>query len=411
LTPKRLYIGLLCAGLAILGLSFYFYGYENTWRLWHIPTLQPSFLDFRLIPGSAESIRAGYDPGVENPSDPLGRIFNYPRIWYIFLYTPIDLKWTTPISISIIAFFFLGVGIFPGKLDRFSIFLLLLTIFSSAVMLGVERANVDLIFFTFLALALVMIETFPPGSFSLLMLSVVFKIFPIFGAGYFLGFEKKRAYQYILSAVLFTILYFAANFQDMLHVFSATNKGDDLSYGWLVAPLYMEGRLGIPLSVTQPIFFCGLLVVLILVAVLAIRQRPAYTPTTKDPRNLRAFWIGAGIYIGTFLLGNIWDYRLMFLLFTVPQLAEWAQQKNGAFSNAARLTAVALIVSCWYLVIWEILAMLTRYGHKLAYAVDESVNWILFAGLAYLFIRTLPGWIFDDFSDLIKKLGIKKAES
>jgi hypothetical protein len=41
---------------------------------------------------------------------------------------------------------FCPVEKFPGKLNKLSTFLLLLVAFSPAIMLGVERANVDIIF-------------------------------------------------------------------------------------------------------------------------------------------------------------------------------------------------------------------------------------------------------------------------
>src|SRR6185295_19650619 len=70
-------------------ISFKYYGYEETWQLWKVPTMMPPFLDFRLIPGSAESFREGFEPTVSNPTDPTGRIFNYPAFWRIFFYTGI----------------------------------------------------------------------------------------------------------------------------------------------------------------------------------------------------------------------------------------------------------------------------------------------------------------------------------
>ena len=37
-------------------ISFKYYGYNETWLLWKVPVNSPQFLDFRLIPGSAESV-------------------------------------------------------------------------------------------------------------------------------------------------------------------------------------------------------------------------------------------------------------------------------------------------------------------------------------------------------------------
>lgn len=411
MTPKKLYFGLLCLGLAVLGLSFYFYGYENTWRLWNIPLLQPPFLDFLLIPGSAESIRAGYNPAVQNPFDPQGRIFNYPQIWYLILRSPIDSTWTVPLSLSLIILFFISAAIFPGKLDRFAVWMLLLILFSSALMLGVERANVDLIFFSCLTLALILSESAPLGSFGFLMLSVLFKVYPIFGVGYFLKFEKKRALKYIFSAIALTSLYFVVTYQDMLHVFSTTMKGDDLSYGWGVLPLFFENRLENLYPGVRLVFLLGMLGILFRAAALAISRRRAAAEISGDLRNLSAFWLGAGIYTGTFMLGNNWDYRLMFLLFTVPQLAEWAQQGNSYLGRTARIALMTLVVSCWYSVILGSLSVFTVYGHMLAYLVDEFSNWTLFSCLVFLFVYSLPDWVFKDYigSARLKKAAEKSA--
>lgn len=405
MNQKKLYASLLCAGLAIIGLSFYFYGYEKTWNLWNIPTLLPPFLDLQLLPASAESIRAGYDPAMENPFDPRARIFNYPQIWYLMLRTPINFEWTIPLALVLIALFFISVALFPGKLNKLSTFLLLLVTFSPAIMLGVERANVDIIFFSSLALALVLSQTWLLGAFLALMFGVTFKIYPLLGAGFLFGVEKKRAYRSILTALALTCVYFVFTLKDMLHVFSATHKGDEWSYGWAVIPLLLHNRFGFRHPAVQIVFFVGALLILLAMTALAIHHRPGTLKAPADLRNQQAFWLGAGIYAGTFLLGNNWDYRLIFLLFTIPQLGEWTQQKNGFFATLARITLGALIVSCWYLILVKWLSFF-KYGHPLAYLLDESANWILFAGLAYLFVNSLPDWLFADIAQFGKKLRI-----
>ena len=403
MNPKKLYISLLCAGLAILGLSFYFYGYEKTWQLWNIPTFMPPFLDFQLLPASAESIRAGYNPAIENPLDPKGRIFNYPQIWYLILRSPINFGWTIPLAIIFIALFFISIALFPGKLDRLSTLLLLLVTFSPAILLGVERANVDIIFFSSMALALSLSQTWLLGAFLALMFSVIFKIYPVLGAGFLFGVEKKRAYQTILITLALTSVYFIFTLNDMLHVFSTTNKGDDWSYGWAVIPLLLHNRFGIRNPAVQVVFLIGALLALLAMAALAFHHRPGTIKAPSNLRNQQAFWLGAGIYAGTFLLGNNWDYRLIFLLFTIPQLAEWAQQKIGFFTSLVRITLGALVLSCWYLIFIKWFSFF-KYGHQLAYLIDESANWILFAGLVYLFVYSLPDWVFVDISRFGKKL-------
>ena len=56
------------------------YGYDNTWRLWNIPTMSPHFADMRTITHGAESYAQGLDPMIENPGDPWHRRMNYPLL-------------------------------------------------------------------------------------------------------------------------------------------------------------------------------------------------------------------------------------------------------------------------------------------------------------------------------------------
>jgi len=78
MTGRKFLFIIIIVMAALVGLSFRFYGYEATWRLWNIPTLIPPFTDLRLLPDSADSFCQGYDPIYQNPGDPLGRRFNYP---------------------------------------------------------------------------------------------------------------------------------------------------------------------------------------------------------------------------------------------------------------------------------------------------------------------------------------------
>ena len=95
---------------------------------------------------------------------------------------------------------------------------------------------------------------------------------------------------------------------------------------------------------------------------------------------LSSFRLGAGIYIGTFLLGNNWDYRLIFLLFTLPQLLDWVKR-----NKMAKYTLLAVLIT--FIHLWLVLIF------PFAYFLDEFANWFVFAGLFYLVIVSLPGWV------------------
>lgn len=395
---KRAWVATLIVGLAIIGLCMYFYGYENTWRLWNIPVFKSPFLDIQLITGTAESLEKGFDPTIYNPYDPGHRIFNYPRIWYIFLNLGIGRRAAIPLAIASLVLFFITLAVFPKPRDKLSIVLLTLVTFSAALMLSYERANVDLVFFSSTVIALMLLEISAPASFLVMILSILFKIFPVFAIGMYLDKRKSKLTLYALGAIAFTALYFALTWQNMKHVFSTTQKGKDLSYGLKVALDYLEATMGITSPILSIIPYALAFVLLILAIYFGFKQRSQLVDI--DLRHLRAFWAGAGIYVGTFLLGNSWDYRFMFTLLTVPALAEWIQQKGGGTIKIARITVTVLLISCWYLVLQKWLGT-TNSAYNVMFAIDEIANWMLCFGLTFLFIASLPQWLIDEIRNIL----------
>ncbi len=408
---KMLLLECICVGVALICVSFYFYGYESTWKLWGIPVGKQPFYDIRLITGGAQSYKEGYDPQVFNLYDPEQRIFNYPRIWYVVLASGINLSWTISLGVLIIGLFLIGVVIFSGKLNRFSVFLLIGGLFSPAILFGIERANVDIFIFFIVALGQALVDVSLAASFLSLVVGVLLKIFPILGIGYFLDLEKAKSSRPIFLGVALTVVYFVLTLSDMIFIFQNTFKGADYSYGVEVLPFYlyrlisdglMESDSAVLLVVSRAgnlmfrfPFLLYLLAILILVAsfYFGIRARSKFQ--FDDLRNLRAFWSGAGIYIGTFLLGNNWDYRLAFLLFTLPQLAYWTHHKNSQSTLIARVTLGILFLSLWYMAVKEIIFMISPTAAIIYPIVNQGINWLLFAGLSYLCAFSLPGWLFE----------------
>jgi hypothetical protein len=129
---KLILIGTSVVMWLLIMFSFRAIGYEETWHLWKIPTWKVAFMDFRLIPGSAESFANGFEPTVKNPYDPTHRIFNYPFFWRLFFYTGISLEDTIWISVSMIILFFISVFLFPEKLTIAGAVGMLLVLFSPA---------------------------------------------------------------------------------------------------------------------------------------------------------------------------------------------------------------------------------------------------------------------------------------
>jgi len=368
--------------------------------------------DFRLIPGSAESFRNGFEPTIQNPSDPNGRIFNYPYFWRLFFYTNITQDDTVWIAVLMIVLFFIGVILFPQKLSPIGVVGMLFFIFSPASMLLYERGNADLIVFFICAMIILAAGNSANLTAGLIVVGAVVKMFPLFGITVLLKESKRKFIWLSAGSVLFMLVYSLLTFQSQSAAWNTTMRGDGLSYGAFVFITrfnpYFQRYLPNLFSYDQwRLLFEALAVLLILVPVIpAIRgvRVPA-----QSERNLAAFRLGASIYVGTFLLGNNWDYRLAFLIFIIPQLSQWFYLENKKQRYVAIGTMLAVILSCWHMVFLVDIRFIPLANEMDRLVVfDEIVNWLLLMGLTYLLVASTPDWLKQD---LQKVFGSKKQIS
>ena len=393
-------------------------GYHETWGIWKVPSWLPPFLDFRLIPGSAESFAHGYEPSVENPYDPTERYFNYPAFWRLFFYTGITQADTVWISVTMIVLFFMSVFLFPEKLSIRGAIAMLLVLFSPASMLLYERGNVDLIVFVLCVLAVLAAGRSTKLTAFLILFGAVVKMFPLFGITV-LWKEPKNRFLLILTVCTVAFgIYLAATWDSVAGAWNLTMRGDGLSYGTNVFVTRYEEAISGSLTQwftphqTDLLLSYGPLAAglgLFLLVAGVVRMYASETPPTASNRNLAAFRVGASIYVGTFLLGNNFDYRLAFLVLVVPQLVEWARDANRLFRRLAWLTIILVYLSCWHLWIVEIpLEMVfgsAADSLKFWIILDEAFNWLLFTGLGYLLFASAPAWVKELLDTLFPKKG------
>lgn len=386
----------------VIIILFITYGYEETWQLWKVPTEMPPFLDFRHIPGSAESFLRGFEPTIENPYDPRGRPFNYPMFWRLFFYSGITQDHAIWISIGMIVLFFISVFIFPRNLTIRGAFWILLVVFSPACMLLYERGNVDLIVFV-LCVAIVL-----AGSYSaylagmLLMAGIVIKLFPFFGVSVLLKESKTKFLGLFAACFGVLLLYVTLTWESVTASWTLTRRGRFISYGSNVFFYRYEENFFHALSSwfahlqAERLLKYGpiaLAVLLILIAgILGLRNQEP--PSVSTERNLAAFRMGASIYVGTFLLGNNWDYRWAFLILVIPQLLEWTHSSHARYRYIALLNLFAILASCWHFIFWYSPSLNFFEGsQEVWFVMDEFINWMLVPGLAYLLFASFPDWV------------------
>ncbi len=82
---------------------------------------------------------------VENPGDPWQRRLNYPRIWHTLYSLGINKSHTTFMGLTIIFSFLVGVCLIIPNVDNRTLVLVFAAVLSPSTLLGVERANIDLL--------------------------------------------------------------------------------------------------------------------------------------------------------------------------------------------------------------------------------------------------------------------------
>jgi hypothetical protein len=384
---------LWCVVAAIFGAMVVTLGTEKTFVCWGITTTRPDFADARGITAAIESHRLGWDPLVENPRDPFGRPFNYPRVWLGLSRLGIDQSHTAIIGHGLICLFLLGLLIFaPPDLDWLGFGLLLPVAFSPASVLAMERGNSDLLMFFLMAIGIAGVAARRPScklvGVASVFLGFVLKLYPLFGFAMLLEEPGRKLVRRTLWIPVAAGLYVFLIRHDLLLIYQSTPKATGLSYGMNV--LWMElaehGRnLGIA---ARLLAWTG-------VAVAAGLAWVGHRRGTKDLREIPtgnksmvAFRAGAGVYLGTFLLGNNWDYRLVFLIFTLPLLAAMIRGESPCQRRTATVVAAGIIVSCWHITLYHIFHTLP-FGSPACVLLDEGANWTVFLGLSFLLGNTL----------------------
>jgi hypothetical protein len=366
-----------------------------------VPKMLPPFADLRAITAGAECIDLGYDVLVNNPCDPWHRSMNYPRIWSFVAYLGIDQSYTNILGILIIVLYFSSIFYLIGHLNKVSSTIYYsLVLCSPTAMLAVERCNNDLIIFILLSWAILVVNKnylqFKSSiSYSIIFLASMLKLYPVFAFTILLRERGKRIALSTLAIFLGFFLYIVSIKDQLPLISKATPRAVSFSYGMkvvadvLLPKFYIFNGLNIKsinsLKIIIPLIMI-FIVLLLAIKCSGILNSLYFLDLSEklvNSGNLNAFRIGTSIFIGTFIIGNNWDYRLIFLIFTIPQLLEFMSlnivKSRNSISKLSQLTLIVLLLTLW----------LSAISLSIFF-FDELLNWILVYLYLLLFIMTLP---------------------
>jgi len=376
------YLGIIAAGRLSWGVDL--------WPYLGVPSGPSLFADARNVTAAWESERLGYDPLYKSPRDPWHRPLMYLRPWLLLGVLGLDQSHTFILSTILIAAMFVSFAFLIGRVTAGTGIVLAFAVCSPAVMLAVERANMDIALFAIVTVSILLWRMRPGvarvASPILVLVAATAKLYPGFALPAFVVSGSRSAARAALLCLAAFGVYFAYSFRDIAHVAEIATQGEQFSYGARILPVHLYHHFEIarwsgPTALKQVIAIVPLALISLAIAIRVQRHLSLRSDgTTVASAPLVAFQVGALIYLGTFAAANNFDYRLVFLLLTLPQLVEWTCMPAHRLSRLAWATLVAIIVLLWvgslsqWLDLW-----------------DELASWAVAGLLAAIVAATVPG--------------------
>ena len=375
------YLGIVAAGRLAWDVDL--------WPYLGVPPGRLIFFDARNVTSALESERLGFDPLYENPRDPWQRPLMYLRPWLLLGALGLDQSHTVILATTLIAAMFVSFVLFVGRVTAGTGIVFAIAACSPAVMLAVERANMDIALFSLVTVSILLWRAFPRparvASPIVMLVGATAKIYPAFALPAFVVSGSRSAARVALLCVAAFGVYVAYNLRDIAHVAEIVTQGETFSYGVRILPAHLYHQFGIaqwsgPAILKQAFAIVPLALVSAAIAIRVQRHlSPRSDETTVGSASLVALHVGALIYLGTFATANNFDYRLVFMLLTLPQLVEWVCTPEHRLSWLASVTLVAIIVLLW---VGSLSQLLNLW--------DELASWVVAGLLAAVVAATVP---------------------
>jgi hypothetical protein len=370
--------------------------FRSVWRidLWPwlgVPPGPSLFFDARNIAAAVDCSRLGYDPLADNPCDPWQRTMFYPRVWLVLRWTGLDQAHTLLFGALVVALYLLLLVALLPRLSVREGLVVAAAACSPAVMFAVERANMDLVIFSGLAAAALLwrrgSSVAQYAAVAVVLLMAVAKLYPALALLAFLPAARRRVAAAAVAALAVFVGYAVLTRADVATISAAATQGQYDSYGAriLLGRLY-HGVVGNQWAGSRTVAQGLVLLATVLVAIMLwfvlrrrwsglVRRQPM-----PDTAELLAFRMGALVYVGTFVAGNSFDYRLVCLLLVLPGLLRWPAGDGGsARPTLPRVTLGVVVLMLWIGALSEQLRLW-----------DELVSWALAVLLVVLLARSVP---------------------
>lgn len=355
-----------------------------------VVTLPKPYADFRTISEGIPYYEQGGDPYGSSDYDFIARKFNYPPIWLKLSFLGVEESELRYIYITFGSLFSIGLGLLFLREKNPLWFLTIPFILSPPILLGLERCNNDLLVFFLVVLAVWFVRDQSKKNMDwigglLILVATVLKVFPVFAFWVFIRNSWKRSMIVLLPFACVCLGYYLSIKSILDLIRENTPVSAFLSFGIKVLPYYLSLKFSDSLLAQGPWLLAVAFFSVVLIFLVGYRLgKEGEDLENFESYDTALFRVGSGIHLAAFLLGSNYDYRLMFLLLTLP----WACRKLSEVGPIRKWMIFYLPLVLF--VFW----MNGQYGETVL-VLNELANWSIFFVLVALQFKLLPQFVRD----------------
>lgn len=335
-------------------------------RLVGVPAMPFAFGDTEGTLAWLDCYRAGHDLSKRCTVGYSQFPLTYPRTWFVFAYTPLRWDHVWPVAIVTEVLFFVVTILLVRPYPKPAVWPMLAALGSPPVLLGLERANTDLLVFLMLFLACVVGGWL--GS-ALIVLSSSLKIYPIAAVASILE-ERRRTWA---AASLVLLLFAGFSFSPLANWDGVAGSNlqylsANVSFGHQVLPTLLNDILskrGVHLS--PFLRWAGLVTFLGTVPVTFwLARRLPLSGDAVPECDRRLIVCAMAVFLACFAIGRSYDYKHVHFLLAIPALAAIAARRGWMCLEGLYLAL--LLCGLW---------LTHDLNYTLSRVMQEMVEWIL----------------------------------
>ena len=356
-------------------------GWREAWHALGSSSMSPAFADLRTITHSLDAVRAGADPYVDTRFDPWHRTFNYPRAWLWLAPLGLGAGSTMVLGVAMAVLLFLALTLLLrpcrtiGWVAAFGFSL------SPPVLLGIERGNGDTLIFSLLVFGLAASRALrgplqPLARTALIAVLTMLKVYPIAAVTTLVRNRAGLVVAIVAAVAALTCLWLSLQPGDMARIVGNTPQSKYNAFGALPLVQTIADATSRSTTLSVRMIATALAVLVAAAASLVGLLSPGIVyrllPRLEVGRMVDDVALAClGIHLLAFLPGSSWDYRLIFLIGTVPpMLAAYDRERRAA------LLAVPILIGAF---VWT--GPLSPYIH----AGEELLDWMI--------LPIVAGWL------------------